>query len=144
MLSVGSRWHTNEQVQWPGATNVKVGWNTWYQTINLHLYFFYLHPIYLRYILFIAFFDKIRYLLVIFIKFLFFVTFDPIYLRYILLTIFFGNIRYILVISIKFPKIWVCIWLYNKDLILIVFCDFWLHIEVKMPFLMSRQYIIKF
>ena len=32
MLSV-----ENEQVQWPGGKKVKVGWNNWYQTINLHL-----------------------------------------------------------------------------------------------------------
>ena len=38
MLSVGLRWHTNEQVQWPRGKNVKVGWITWYQIINLHLY----------------------------------------------------------------------------------------------------------
>ena len=37
MLSMELKWHTNEQVQWPGGKNVKVGWNTWYQTINMFL-----------------------------------------------------------------------------------------------------------
>ena len=36
--TVCSPW--NEQVEWPGGENVKFGWNTWYQTINLHLYLF--------------------------------------------------------------------------------------------------------
>ena len=29
-----------EQVQWPGGKNVKVGWDIWYQTINLYLLYF--------------------------------------------------------------------------------------------------------
>ena len=41
MISVKLKWQTNEQVQWPGGKNVKVGWNTWYQTINLHLNLFF-------------------------------------------------------------------------------------------------------
>ena len=41
MLSVELRWHTNEQVQWPGGkmwSRMISGLQTWYQTINLHLY----------------------------------------------------------------------------------------------------------
>ena len=60
-------------------------------------------PIYLRYILFISFFDQISYIIVISTKFQFFVTFDPIYLRYILYISVFVNMRYILVISNQFP-----------------------------------------
>ena len=44
MLSAELRWHTNEQVQWPGVTFVKFGWITEYQTINLHLYIYILLP----------------------------------------------------------------------------------------------------
>ena len=40
--------------------------------------------------------------------------------------------------SILFQTIWVYILLYNNDLILIVLCDLWPHIEVNLPFL--RQY----
>ena len=40
MLSVELRWHTNEQVQWPGGKlqSRVIGLQTWYQTISLHIY----------------------------------------------------------------------------------------------------------
>ena len=136
MLSVGLRWHTNEQVQWPGDKNVMKYMTSDYKPAPLLLFTF--DPI---------FFDQISYILVISTKFLLCLWRLTPYICIIFCLYKFlykSNIRYILVISIKFPTIWVYIWLYNEDLILIDFCDFWLHIEVNLLFLMSMQYIIKF
>ena len=70
MLSVALRWHTNEQVQLPGGKYVMKYLIAAYKPAPLP--FFTFDPIYLRYILFISFFDQISYKLVISTKFLFF------------------------------------------------------------------------